>query len=392
MKVTDGRLYLVGDESHRRKPLWADYVLSWEDLPIAVVEAKDDSHHVAAGLQQAKSYAEMLDIRFAYSSNGKGFVEFDYRENTERQLAMSEFPSPKDLASRLEQQGALPAAGDPILHPYNTSTGLQPRYYQDVAIRRALQAIDDGRRRLLLALATGTGKTYIASQIAWKLYQTKRVQRVLFLVDRIFLRDQAFNDFSFFAGSGGDPRYAIDGALSPHHALYFGMYQSLYAERDGKQLFRHVPRDFFDLIVIDECHRSGFGTWREILDYFEQAAHLGLTATPKRKDNVDTYAYFGEPVYSYSLGQGIQDGFLATYKVHKVNTNLDQVGGVSVEDAVVAGADLFIPEGTEQVKPFYSVTEFEQKISLPDWTGGSASTWRRRSALGIRWRRQSFSA
>lgn len=368
MKVTEGRLYLVGNETHRRKPLWADYVLSSDGLPIAVIEAKDDSHHVAAGLQQAKSYAQMLDLRFAYSSNGKGFVEFDFHENTERQLGIADFPSPLVLRGRLEDQGALPPQGDPVFYPYSTATGLQPRYYQDVAVRRALRAIEDGQTRLLLALATGTGKTYIASQIAWKLYQTKRVQRVLFLADRIFLRDQAFNDFAFFAGPGGDPRYAVDGELSQHSALYFGMYQSLYADRDGTPLFRHVSPDFFDLIVIDECHRSGFGTWREILDYFEQAVHLGLTATPKRKDNVDTYAYFGEPVYSYSLGQGIQDGFLATYKVHRVNTNLDQAGGVNVEDAVIAGADLFVPEGAEELKPFYSVTEFEQKISLPDWT------------------------
>jgi type I restriction enzyme, R subunit len=368
VKVTDGRLYLVGNEAHRRKPLWADYVLLWEGIPIAVVEAKDDSHHVAAGLQQAKSYSEMLDVRFAYSSNGKGFVEFDYHENTERQLAIDAFPTPDDLASRLWDQGALPSEGNPILYPYNTSMGLQPRYYQDVAVRRALQAIEDGQRSLLLALATGTGKTYIASQIAWKLYQTKRVQRVLFLVDRIFLRDQAFNDFSFFAGPGGDPRYAIEGELPQHSAIYFGMYQSLYGDGGGTPLFRGVPRDFFDLIVIDECHRSGFGTWREILDYFQDAVQLGLTATPKRKDNVDTYAYFGEPVYSYSLGQGIQDGFLATYKVHKVDTNLDEAGGVNVEDAVIAGADLFVPEGTEELKSFYSVAEFEQKISLPDWT------------------------
>lgn len=368
VKVTDGRLYLVGNEAHRRKPLWADYVLSWKGIPIAVVEAKDDSHHVAAGLQQAKAYAEMLDVRFAYSSNGKGFVEFDYHENTERQLGLDGFPTPLDLVVHLVEQGALPSEGDPVYYPYNTSTGLQPRYYQDVAVRRALRAIENGQSRLLLALATGTGKTYIASQIAWKLYRTKRVQRVLFLADRIFLRDQAFNEFSFFAGPSGDPRYAIEGDLSQHSALYFGMYQSLYADRDGTPLFRRVPPDFFDLIVIDECHRSGFGTWREILDYFEGAVHLGLTATPKRKDNIDTYAYFGEPVYSYSLGQGIQDGFLATYKVHKVNTNLDQAGGVNVEDAVIAGADLFVPEGAEELKPFYSVTEFEQKISLPDWT------------------------
>jgi len=368
VQVTEGRLYLVGNQTHRRQPLWADYVLSWDTLPVAVLEAKDESHHVAAGLQQAKSYAEMLDLRFAFSSNGHGFVEFDYLENTERVLGIADFPKPQDLVARLGEQGALPPAGDPLFYPYNTSMGLHPRYYQDVAVRRALRAIGDGRKRLLLALATGTGKTYIASQIAWKLYQTKRAKRVLFLVDRIFLRDQAYNDFAFFADSGSDPRSPIEGELTPHNELYFGMYQSLYAESDGEQLFRHVPPDFFDLIVIDECHRSGFGTWREILDYFDGAVQLGLTATPKRKDNVDTYAYFGEPVYSYSLGQGIQDGFLATYKVHKVNTNLNQAGGVNVEDAVIAGADLFVPEGTAELKTFYSITEFEQKISLPDWT------------------------
>jgi type I restriction enzyme R subunit len=368
VKVTDGRLFLVGNETHRRKPLWADYVLSWDGLPIAVVEAKDESRHVGAGLQQAKAYAEMLDTRFAYSSNGHGFVEFDFVENVERTLGSSEFPTPAVLLERLQEHGVLPGAGAPIFYPYSTTAGLSPRYYQDVAVRRALSGIAEGRKRLLLALATGTGKTYIASQIAWKLYQTKHVNRVLFLVDRVFLRDQAYNDFAFFASPGNDPRYAIDGDLSPHGEIYFGMYQSLYAEKDGKQLFRHVAPDFFDLIVVDECHRSGFGTWREILDYFEGAVQLGLTATPKRKDNIDTYAYFGEPVYSYSLGQGIQDGFLATYKVHRVHTNLNEAGGVNVEDAVIAGAELFVPESAEELKQFYSITEFEQKISLPDWT------------------------
>jgi type I restriction enzyme, R subunit len=368
VQVTQGRLYLVGNDTHRRQPLWADYVLSWDGLPLAVLEAKDESHHVAAGLQQAKAYAGMLDVRFAYSSNGRGFVEFDFFENIERVLDIKAFPTPQDLVSRLEKQGVLPATGDPVFYPYDTSMGLHPRYYQDVAVRRALLAIGQGRKRLLLALATGTGKTYIASQIAWKLYQTKRVQRVLFLADRVILRDQAFNGFAFFAKPTGDPRLAIDGDFSLHSELYFGMYQSLYAEREGTQLFRHVPPDFFDLVLIDECHRSGFGTWREILDYFKGAIQLGLTATPKRKDNVDTYAYFGEPVYSYSLGQGIQDGFLATYKVHRVSTNLSKSGGINVEDAVIAGAELLVPEGTEKVKDFYSITEFEQKISLPDWT------------------------
>ena len=368
VRVTDGRLYLVGNDAHRRQPLWADYILSWQSLPLAVVEAKDEDHHVAAGLQQAKTYAEMLDVRFAYSSNGHGFVEFDYLTNTEKTLGVGQFPQPNTLMQRLAQQGAIPAQGDPVYHPYNTSMGFHPRYYQDVAIRRTLAEIGNSSKRLLLALATGTGKTYIASQIAWKLYQTKRIQRTLFLADRIFLRDQAYNEFAFFSGPGGDPRYVIDREFSPHSDVYFGMYQSLYANHDGTQLFRHVPPDFFDLIVVDECHRSGFGTWREILDYFHSAVQLGLTATPKRKDNIDTYAYFGEPAYSYSLGQGIQDGFLATYKVHKVSTNLDRTGGVNVVDAIIAGADLFVPEGIDDVKDFYSTREFEQKISLPDWT------------------------
>jgi len=368
VQITQGRLYLVGNEPHRRQPLYADYVLSWEGVPLAVLEAKDEAHHVAAGLQQAKKYAEMLDVRFAYSSNGRGFVEFDYVENTERVLKVTQFPRPRDLIERLQRQGALLRSGDPLLYPYNTTAGLLPRYYQDVAVRRAISAAGAGKTRLLLALATGTGKTYIASQIAWKLYQTKRIKRTLFLADRVFLRDQAYNNFAFFVGPAGDPRYVVDGELSPHAELYFGIYQSLYADHGGKQLFRHVPPDFFDLIIVDECHRSGFGTWKEILDYFGGAVQVGLTATPKRTDNVDTYAYFGEPIYSYSLGQGITDGFLATYKVHKVRTNLDQAGGVNVEDAIISGAELLVPQGTDDIKAFYSVTEFEKKISLPDWT------------------------
>jgi type I restriction enzyme R subunit len=364
--ITDGRLYLVGAEAHRRQPLWADYVLYWKSVPIAVVEAKDETHHAAAGLQQAKAYAQRMDLLFAFSTNGRDIVMFDYVSSQERTLRMSEFPSPATLVAMAQQHqgGRLP---DPALYPYNTTRGLFPRYYQDVAIRRTLTSIENGTKRVLLALATGTGKTFIASQLVWKLYQTKRVSRVLFLADRVFLRNQAFNDFAFFSQQAGDLRYAIDGAISPHSAIYFGIYQALYALRDGRPLFTHVPKDFFDLIVIDECHRSGFGTWRDILDYFGNAIQIGLTATPKRTDNIDTYAYFGEPLYEYSLGQGIDDGFLATYKVHRVRTNLDEAGGVHVEDALVAGADMFVPEGVDP-KTFYGVSEFERKITLPDWT------------------------
>jgi type I restriction enzyme, R subunit len=369
VRITNGRNFLVGDVVHRRPGLIADYILYWKDVPIAVVEAKDNSHHEAAGLQQAKQYAQMLDVKLAFSSNGKAFVEFDYLTSVERTLTLAAFPSPAHVLAHLRQGGVLSTSvDDPLTFPY--SGHKEPRYYQDVAVRRALTEIEAGRRRLLLALATGAGKTFIASQVAWKLYKTRRVKRALFLADRIFLRDQAYNDFGFFKGLGGDPRYVIEGQpeISAQYEIYFGMYQSLYSDRGGKPLYLQLPPDFFDLVIVDECHRSGFGTWKEILDYYQGAIQVGLTATPKRTDNIDTYAYFGEPSYSYSLGQGIEDGFLATYKVHRVRTNLDELGGINVEDALVAGAELFVPEGLSPVKDFYSVYEFERKIALPDWT------------------------
>ena len=368
VQITNGRLFLVGNETHRRQPTFADYLLYSDDVPVAVVEAKDDSHEPADGLQQAKAYAERLDLKFAYSSNGKAFTEFDYLTNIEAELPIDAFPTLDTLLGRLHAGGDTAVASDPMRYPYNTSRGMYPRYYQDVAIRRSIAAIERGDKRLLLALATGTGKTYIAAQLVWKLYSTKRVRRVLFLADRVFLRDQAYNDFGFFKGDAGDPRYAIEGAITEHSDIYFGIYQSLYAQQDDKKLYESLPRDFFDLVIIDECHRSGFGTWRDILDYFDSAVQLGLTATPKRTDNIDTYAYFGDPVYSYSLGQGIDDGFLATYKVHRVRTNLDKQGGVDIADAVIAGAELFVPDGALGIKDFYSVGEFEQTIILPDWT------------------------
>jgi type I restriction enzyme, R subunit len=365
--ITKGRLFLVGDHVHQETGLRADYLLSHGGIPLAVVEAKDEDHAPGAGLQQGKEYARLLDLQFAYSSNGHGFVEFDFTTNTERNL--EELPSPEELFDRFMAFRGIRPASDPLLYPYFTTEGRYPRYYQDVAIRKTIESILHDKKRLLLALATGTGKTFIASQLVWKLHKTGVVRRVLFLADRVFLRDQAYNEFSYFSGRAGDPRYVIDGDISPHYDLYFGIYQGMYAERDAEHLFKKVPPDFFDLIIIDECHRSGFGTWREILDYFGEAIHLGLTATPKRTDNVDTYAYFGESVYSYSLGQGIGDGFLATYKVQKVRTNLDEAGGINVENAVLAGAELFVPEGSEdRLKEFYSTVEFEQKIALPDWT------------------------
>lgn len=372
-RITEGRHYLVGDEVLQREGQRADYLLMIDSLPIAVLEAKDEQHAPGAGLQQAKAYAELLDVPFAYSSNGHGFVEFDYRTHLEARFAMDAFPAPASLLQRWEEtrrDRKTGEAGDPQLYPYWSDGRTYPRYYQDVAVRAAIDAVQQGRTRILLSMATGTGKTYIASQIAWKLFRTKMVRRILFLADRVNLRDQAYNAFGPFArATGGDPRAIIEEGVTLSRDIYFGIYQGLYGEgEDGQRTFERFPPDFFDLVIVDECHRSGFGTWRDILDYFGGAIQLGLTATPKRTDNIDTYAYFGDPVFEYSLGQGIDDGYLATYKVHRVRTNLDPAGGVSVRDAVIAGAELFVPPGVDEPRDFYSIGQFERAISLPDWT------------------------
>lgn len=370
--ITEGRYFLVGDEVHQKQGQRADYLLSHEGARLCALEAKDDSHAPGSGLQQAKVYAQMLDLPFAYSSNGKAFVEYDFTTHTENDLDLSSFPTPAEMFARWQaSREAIREGprGDPLLFPYWTDGRTSPRYYQDVAVRKVIQVIQAGQKRILLAMATGTGKTYIASQIVWKLYQTESIRRVLFLADRVNLRDQAYNAFGVLSrGTAGDPRFVVEDSINPNRDIYFAIYQGLYGADSQGRLFQQLSSDFFDLIIIDECHRSGFGTWREILDYFGGAIHLGLTATPKRTDNIDTYAYFGDSVYSYSLGQGIDDGFLATYKVQKVRTNLNDQGGVDVEDAVLAGAELYVPEGADNPKDFYVLTEFERRIALPDWT------------------------
>lgn len=329
---TKGRIYLVGDEAKRRKPKTVDYLLRHsESLPIAVVEAKDEDHEAGDGLQQAKEYAEILDVPFAYSSNGHGIVEFDYLTNSISQT--TQFPSPDQLWERFVKYREVGERGgaNPLLYSYCLPSvcGKEPHYFQEVAINRGLQRIMQGQKKLLLAMATGTGKTFVAFQIVWKLIRSHWLRRVLFLADRNFLRDNAYNTFAPFE----DGRYVIEGGkFNPNRDIYFSTYQSMWSEEQGTRLFETMPSDFLDLIIIDECHRSGFGTWNDILQHFRNAIQLGMTATPKRSDNVDTYLYFGDPVYEYSLGQGIDDGFLATYKVHKVRTNVDREG-LHIHDA-----------------------------------------------------------
>ncbi len=401
---TEGRVILEGEQVRRGPKRRVDILLRLsEALPIAVVEAKAESEPAISGLEQAKRYARELRLPFAYATNGRDIIEFDFLENFSRDL--DHFPSPQELYHRW-LCGALevdPASWpseleeDPLRHPYCPASrcGKRPRYFQEIAIREAIARIVRGRRRILLTMATGTGKTFVAFQIVWKLLKSGWLQRrhpdrparVLFLADRVVLRDQAYNAFGPLADGTDDPRCRVEGRpLRRTRDVYFAIYQTLWSEGpDGRRLFEEFPPDFFDLVIIDECHRSGFGTWREILDHFGDAIHLGLTATPKRDDNVDTYAYFcaeepevpidpddpgkgtwRPPAFQYSLGQGIEDGFLATYRVHLVRTTVDK-DGLRLQDAIEQGAEVFVPEEAE-VRDVYTTPDFEREITVPDRT------------------------
>lgn len=370
--ISAGQIVLQGDSHQRLQPQKADYLLRYsESLPIAVVEAKDEEHAAGAGLQQAMGYAEKLGLLFAYSSNGHGFEEWDFTNNTQRSIGMTEFPTPEELWQRLCVYRALDANRpvNPLLHPYwRDPTGKKMmRYYQEVAVNRAIEAIVKGKNRILLNLATGTGKTFISFQIAWKLIKSGYFanKRILFLADRVVLRGQAFNAFEPFKDGSGDPRAEISGEVPLGRQIYFGIYQGMYGTgSDGLRLFEQLPANYFDLIIIDECHRSGFGTWNEILRHFPGAIQLGMTATPKRSDNVDTFQYFGEPIFTYSLGQGIDDGFLANYKIHKAKTDLD-VQGLTWDHIVREGARVDIPPDATP-REHYATSDFERQITLPD--------------------------
>ena len=367
---TDGKIFLVGDEAKRKEPKKADYILYYNDaLPLAVVEAKEEGKPAVSGMQQAKEYAERLDILFAYSTNGHQIEEFDFVLNTQKTIEA--FPTQDELYQRYLTAKSLNSESvAPLATTYNKQTfNANPRYYQQVAIRRALEAITKGQKRILLNLATGTGKTTIAFQIAWKLKQAKQIRRVLFLADRNVLRDQAFNTFEPFGNARG---YIEEGQAPTARDIYFSIYQAMWSEKDGKRIFEQYPKNFFDLIIIDECHRSGFSTWNEILKHFSTATQLGMTATPKQDENINTYKYFGDPqkeyqaVYEYSMAQGIDDGFLANFLLHKVKLNIDK-DGVKIEDAVKSGAKIEVPDEADP-NDFYKMEQFEKNIILPDRT------------------------
>jgi type I restriction enzyme R subunit len=349
-QITHGKIQTGGT---RGKPLIADYILSYKNVKLAVIEAKSAELEVGEGVAQAKLYAEKLKLDFAYAANGREIYHINMKTGEEGPVDM--FPSPEELWSMAhEQQNKWRDAFHSI--PFEDKSGTQPpRFYQEIAVNRALSAIAEDKTRILLTMATGTGKTFIAFQIAWKLFHTRwnlkkdgtRRPRILFLADRNILADQAFNAFNAFP-EDALVRIAPDairkkGRVPTNGNIFFTIFQTFMSGRDENgnpsPNFGEYPQDYFDFIIIDECHRGGANdesNWRGIMEYFSPAVQLGLTATPKRKNNADTYAYFGEPVYIYSLKEGINDGFLTPFKVKRVQTTIDEYIYTS-DDTVVEG-------------------------------------------------------
>ncbi len=333
--ITDGRIIPVGKGFLRKPPKRVDFLLRYRrDFPLAVVEAKAAFKRAADGLQQAKQYAEMLGLKFAYATNGNDIIEFDYCAGLEKKLTA--YPTPDDLWQRYRAASGIKdqKVAEQLLTPFNHDVGKGERYYAQIAVNRAMEAILKGQRRLLLTMATGTGKTAVAFQLCWKLWNARwnrtgdyRRPRILYLADRNILVDQPKD--GIFAAFG-DARYKIESGTVVHsREMYFSIYQALAEDERREGVFKAFAPDFFDLVIVDECHRGSArddSAWRVILEYFEPAYQLGMTATPLRTDNRDTYLYFGNPIYQYSLRQGIEDGFLAPYRVHRVITEWDAAG------------------------------------------------------------------
>jgi len=361
---TDGRVVPVGRGHLRKAGKRADYLLSYRPgFTIAVVEAKPAHEKAGKGMQQAKGYAAILGLAFAYATNGHVIEEYDFA--TGRQTTLKAFPTPDELWQRWRAAQKLNKDSDAetLLFPFNRElrnpdgTVKRPRYYQEIAINRAVQAAIQGKKRLLITMATGTGKTFVAMQIVWKLWKTRRKRRTLYLADRNILVDQA-KDRTFTPF--GDAIHKIKRRAIKSREVYFAIYQAI-ADREGQPgLYRRYPPDFFDLVIVDECHRGSArdeSNWRQILEYFHPATQIGMTATPLRNDNVDTYRYFGDPIYIYSLAEGIDDGFLAPYRVHRVMTDVDDLGW-SPDPSLLDRYGREVPDG------LYGTRDFERIVSL----------------------------
>jgi len=330
---TNGKIIVRGKTVKRGKANKADYILYFKpNIPLAIVEAKDNNHGVGDGMQQALQYADILDLPFVYSSNGDGFLEHDRTENAdpvERELPLNQFPHPNELWRRYCQAKGLSAQEEEIaaFDYHLDGSGKEPRYYQRIAINRTIEAIAKGQNRILLVMATGTGKTYTAFQIIWRLWKSGAKKRILFLADRNILVDQTrINDFKPF---GKAMTKITNRSVDKAFEVYLALYQAISGTESAKNIYKEFSPDFFDLIVIDECHRGSAAddaTWREILEHFSPATQIGMTATPKETKYASNIHYFGSPLYTYSLKQGIADGFLAPYKVVRIDLDRDLTG------------------------------------------------------------------
>ena len=364
-KITDGKINLKGNLVVREKPKKADYVLYLQDeKPIAIVEAKDNKHTVSYGIQQAMTYAKMLDVPFAYSSNGDAFYEHDFLTGQERQIALEDFPSSDELLARFKtEKGVTADEMKAINQPYYTSqTTYSPRYYQRNAINRTVEAVAKGQDRILLVMATGTGKTYTAFQIVYRLLKSGLKKKVLYLADRNILVDQSIQqDFAPLEKTIHKINFAKDDPVTiTSHEVYFSLYQQLAGNdeetdtgEDPVARFASLfQKDFFDLIIVDECHRGSAkkdSNWRKILEYFSSATQIGMTATPKETKYISNIDYFGDPIYTYSLREGIEDGFLAPFKVINIRTNIGDrwrpfkgqrdKNGQEIEDRIYTNSD-----------------------------------------------------
>lgn len=361
--ITDGRIIPAGKGFIRKPPRRVDYLLQYaRNFPLAVVEAKAAWKRAGEGLQQAKEYAEMLGLKFAYATNGREIIAFDYF--TGKESLIHTYPKPAELWERYRDGKGLAddIAATRLLTPMNHMVGKGERYYQEIAVNRAVEGILTGNHRQLLTMATGTGKTAVAFQICWKLWNARwnqtgahRRPKILYLADRNILIDQPKDElFAVF----GEARWKIEGGVvNLGRDMYFAIYQAIARDERRPGLYREFPQDFFDLVIVDECHRGSArddSNWREILAWFDSAYQLGMTATPLREDNRDTYLYFGNPIYEYSLRQGIEDGFLAPYRVHRVITEWDAAGWrPSKNDLDRYGR--MIPDGEYQTRDFEKI-------------------------------------
>ena len=373
VKLRDGKVVVRGMVAARKKVKSADIVLYHKpSMPLAVIEAKANKHEIGKGMQQGLDYAQLLDVPFIFASNGDGFIFHDKTnpQQIETEISLEDFPTPSQLWAKYCVYKGYKESQLPIITQdyYDDGSGKSPRYYQLQAINKTVEAVSSGKDRILLVMATGTGKTYTAFQIIWRLWKAKAKKRVLFLADRNVLVDQTrINDFQPF----GQAMTKITGRkVDPAYEVHLALYQALTGPDESQKAYKQVDPDFFDLIVIDECHRgsaSEESAWREILEYFGSATQIGLTATPKETDEVSNIDYFGEPVYMYSLKEGIEDGFLAPYKVVRVDLDIDLQGWRPTKGQVDK-------HGNEVEDRIYNQKDFDRTLVIDERTQLVAET------------------